>query len=168
MTALQLEPSAQAPCTNTIFGSVVFTSSLPFYGLPESSALRAKVNFDENKGLASQKVTHQCQPAPLDFSYTLSSFCLNRYRKSIPYFEEKHNPVKHMGCAHDFCSEPVSRRAKHLPELGEDKPSPLLCYEQVATSSIVGAMACPRPGALTPMQRTRRCCNANSYAKYCR
>src|SRR2546425_13148526 len=30
---------------------------------------------------------------------------------------------------------------------GEDKPSPLLCYEQVATSSIVGAMACPRPGA---------------------
>src|SRR5919201_2329917 len=29
MTALQLEPSAQAPCTNTIFGSV-FTSSLPF------------------------------------------------------------------------------------------------------------------------------------------
>ena len=30
---------------------------------------------------------------------------------------------------------------------GEDKPSPLLCYAQVATSSIVGAMACPRPGA---------------------
>src|SRR5437588_11686817 len=29
MTALQLEPSAQAPCTSTIFGSV-FISSLPF------------------------------------------------------------------------------------------------------------------------------------------
>ena len=29
--------------------------------------------------------------------------------------------------------------------LGEDKPSPLLCYESVAASSIVGAMACPRP-----------------------
>ena len=24
------------------------------------------------------------------------SFCLNRYRKSILYFEEKHNPVKHV------------------------------------------------------------------------
>ena len=30
-------------------------------------------------------------------------------------------------------------------KLGEDKPSPLLCHEQVAPSSIVGAMACPRP-----------------------
>src|SRR5436305_14916229 len=52
------------------------------------------------------------------------------------------------GCAHDCCSEPVSRRAKHWHEPGEDKPSPLLCYEQVASSSIVGAMACPRPGAM--------------------
>jgi hypothetical protein len=39
------------------------------------------------------KVTHQCQSAPLDFSYDLSSFYLNRYRKIIPYFEEKD---KHM------------------------------------------------------------------------
>ncbi len=31
---------------------------------------------------------------------------------------------------------------------GEDKPSPLLCYEAAYEgASIVGAMACPRPGA---------------------
>src|SRR2546426_7617055 len=43
---------------------------------------------------------------------------------------------------------------------GEDKASPLLCYEQVATSSIVGAMACPRPArANASLVRTQAHCN---------
>src|SRR5207248_6878855 len=44
MTALQLEPSAQAPCTNTIFGSV-FTSSLPFARRTSSASQRWKLLF---------------------------------------------------------------------------------------------------------------------------
>src|SRR6266567_507987 len=55
---------------------------------------------------------------------------------------------RYPGCAYDFCNERMSWRTRQQPKQGEDKPSPLLRYEQVATSSIVGAMACPRPGAL--------------------
>src|SRR5438270_12887373 len=44
MTALQLEPSAQAPCTNTIFGSV-FTSSLPFARRTSTASQRWKRLF---------------------------------------------------------------------------------------------------------------------------
>src|SRR5258707_15565183 len=44
MTALQLEPSAQAPCTNTIFGSV-FTSSLPFARSTSTASQRWKRLF---------------------------------------------------------------------------------------------------------------------------
>ena len=44
---------------------------------------------------------------------------------------------------------------------GEDKPSPLLCYGQVATSSIVGAMACPRPARATA-SFTRICARCNN------
>src|SRR5437667_3428026 len=44
MTALQQEPSAQAPCTNTIFGSV-FTSSLPFARSTSTASQRWKRLF---------------------------------------------------------------------------------------------------------------------------
>ena len=60
------------------------------------------------------------------------------------------------GCAHDCCNEPMSRRAKHLPELGEDKPSPLLWTIWRPARSRVGAMACPCPGALWTIWRPAR------------
>src|SRR6266480_3336793 len=44
MTALQLEPSAQAPCTNTIFESV-FISSLPFARSTSTASQRWKRLF---------------------------------------------------------------------------------------------------------------------------
>src|SRR2546421_1785980 len=44
MTALQLEPSAHAPCTNTIFGSV-FISSLPFARRTSTASQRWKRLF---------------------------------------------------------------------------------------------------------------------------
>src|SRR5260370_42452470 len=44
MTVLQLEPSAQAPCTNTIFGSV-FISSLPFARRTSTASQRWKRLF---------------------------------------------------------------------------------------------------------------------------
>src|SRR5713226_3523816 len=42
-----------------------------------------------------------------------------------------------------------------IPRQGEDKPSPLLCYADApqADSSIVGAMACPRPGSSPRLSR---------------
>src|SRR5713226_7663325 len=42
-----------------------------------------------------------------------------------------------------------------IPRQGEDKPSPLLCHAEAsqADSSIVGAMACPRPGSSPRLSR---------------
>src|SRR6266852_4032262 len=42
-----------------------------------------------------------------------------------------------------------------IPRQGEDKQSPLLCYADApqADSSIVGAMACPRPGSSPRLSR---------------
>src|SRR6266567_6877325 len=42
----------------------------------------------------------------------------------------------------------MSWRTKRQPEQGEDKPSPLLWTTWRPARSRVGAMACPRPGAL--------------------
>ena len=48
-----------------------------------------------------------------------------------------------------FCEEHGSWQTRQQPEQGEDKPSPLLRSAQAATSSIGGAMSCPRRLAQT-------------------
>src|SRR6266852_5492851 len=45
----------------------------------------------------------------------------------------------------------LANETTSVAQQGEDKPSPLLCLRCISlpSSSIVGAMACPRPGACT-------------------
>src|SRR5436305_1850047 len=84
--------------------------------------------------------------SPICWRASYASYCVS-FLRSVACISRPVNPLGEFGCAHDCCSEPVSRRAKHLPEQGEDKPSPLLWTTWRPARSIVGAMACPRPGA---------------------